>query len=51
VAFVIRLLRSADRALCMIGRSCCVARSQGAWDGSRQVPGTAERMPGTLRNR
>jgi len=31
VATAARMLRALDRAICRIGRSCCVARSQAAW--------------------
>jgi len=27
-----RIVRALDRWLCLAGGSCCVARSQGAWD-------------------
>jgi len=38
VAIVIRALRVLDRAICIVGRSCCVARSQGAWDRVSRAP-------------
>jgi hypothetical protein len=31
VATAARILRALDRALCRVGRSCCVGRSQAAW--------------------
>jgi hypothetical protein len=35
---VIRFLHAVDRALCLVGRSCCVARSQSAWDRVSHAP-------------
>jgi len=30
------MLRALDRAVCRVGRSCCVGRSQAAWRSTRR---------------
>jgi hypothetical protein len=31
MATAARIVRTLDRLICRVGRSCCVARSQAAW--------------------
>jgi hypothetical protein len=36
VATAARILHAIDRALCRVGRSCCVGRSQAAWRATQR---------------